>query len=139
MKSQVFFLSAISLFSFAAAAPASRISRRPRVPKELRINDKRQDEFDWEFSVYQNERCSGVRNTYNGNGSTDGCQTGLLNGSFYAYTNSVTREGCTVYIYANNECDPVAIIDVLDSDAPEGCQIPAIETTDALSWDAFCD
>ncbi|KAI9158036.1 hypothetical protein HJFPF1_06022 [Paramyrothecium foliicola] len=143
MKPQVLLYSAASLLlPFVTAAPAAQVSRKVTIPMELRPragNERRQEEFDWEFSVYQNQRCSGVRNTYNGNGNTDGCQRGILNGSFLGYTNAVTREGCTVYIYANDVCDPVAIIDTLTTGAPEGCQVPVIETTDALSWDAFCD
>lgn len=82
---------------------------------------------DWSFSVYQsNKRCTGARDNYSGNGSL-GCQVGKIrNGNFGSYTNNGVREGCTVYIYDNDKCDPVGIIDVLEAGAPEGCQQPVI-------------
>jgi len=117
------------LFTAVSATPLN-------APQSLQT---RQDP-DWSFSVYQsNARCTGARDSYSGTGSTDGCQRGIRNGSFGSYTNNGVREGCTVYLYDNADCDPVGIIDVLEHNAPEGCQQPAIVVNDAVSWEAICD
>ncbi|KAK4448895.1 hypothetical protein QBC34DRAFT_438674 [Podospora aff. communis PSN243] len=95
---------------------------------------------DWAFDVYQsNERCTGARDNYSGNGSLE-CQRGVFrNGSFGSYTNNGVREGCTVYLYDNDTCDASGIVDVLEAGAPEGCQQPVIVVNDVASFDVVCD
>lgn len=92
----------------------------------------------WSFSVYQSRICTGARDPYSGGGS-QGCTKGIRNGSFGSYTRGDIREGCSVYLYNNDECRSDGIIDVLTSDTPEGCLQPALEVTDTPSFDVVCE
>lgn len=133
MKTCTLILAATTLLGAATSSPLAPPSPRQNLP------EKRQDQ-DWSFSVYQsNERCTGARDTYSGNGSRE-CQRGVIrNGSFGSYTNNGVREGCTVYLYATDNCDASAIIDVLEPGAPEGCQQPVIVVDPVPSFDVVCD
>lgn len=93
----------------------------------------------WSFSVYQsNERCTGARDPYSGNGSQE-CTQGIRNGSFGSFTTGNIREGCSVYIYNNDSCDSDGIIDILTSADPGGCLQPSLEVTGTASFKAECD
>ncbi|KAF4976149.1 hypothetical protein FZEAL_7168 [Fusarium zealandicum] len=88
----------------------------------------------WSFSVYQNERCTGARDPYSGSGWQE-CTRGIRNGSFGSYTIGQISEGCSVYIYNNDNCDPKGTIDVLTAANSEGCRQPLVEATGSASFD----
>ncbi|KAH9866805.1 hypothetical protein J1614_008498 [Plenodomus biglobosus] len=121
------------LLAFGAPA-AIHVSRNPKSA----LIAARQD-IAWSFSVYQSsERCTGARDTYSGSGTQE-CTQGIRNGSFGSYTSGDIREGCSVYIYNNGNCDAGGIIDILTSADPEGCLQPQLEVTGAASFRAECD
>lgn len=103
------------------------------------MHNKRQ-EPDWAFSVYQTSpMCTGARDGYSGNGSLE-CTRGVFrNGEFSSYTNNGIREGCTVFLYDNDECLADRIIDVLEPGAPVGCQQPAIVVDTVPAYSVECD
>ena len=132
MKSAILFIIA-PLVSIGASV-AVHVSQNPTTS----FLTARED-VAWSFSVYQSsERCTGARDPYSGTGTQE-CTQGIRNGSFGSYTSGDIREGCSVYIYNNDSCDPDGIIDILTSDDPEGCLQPQLEVTGAASFKAECD
>ena len=86
----------------------------PKLPTDvtvIRVNPDNTDEEviwgekgEWEFSFYQNGRCSGPRNDYSGKGEKE-CQTGLLNGLVDAYIPMRMAANCKAIFYSDDDCD----------------------------------
>lgn len=124
-------MSLATLLSVAISTPTSS--------PQNRLTSRQDDDYDWSFSVYQSsQRCTGARDPYSGKGS-QGCTRGIRNGSFGSFTRGDIKEGCSVYLYNNPDCNLDGIIEVLTSDTPEGCLQPAVEVTTSPSFDVVCN
>ncbi|KAF9874446.1 hypothetical protein CkaCkLH20_08009 [Colletotrichum karsti] len=131
MKSAIL-LAITPLLSLGTSAVVHK-NRNP-TPSSLKARDQ-----EWSFSVYQSSvRCTGARDPYSGSGS-QGCTKGIRNGSFGSYTSGDIAEGCSVYIYNNDNCDSEGIIDILTSADPSGCLQPQLEVSGSASFKAECD
>jgi hypothetical protein len=92
----------------------------------------------WSFSVYQgNARCTGARDPYSGSGTTE-CTKGIRNGSFGSYIPGDIRNDCSVYLYANEDCDPAGLIDIMTAADEKTCLQPLLETTNSASFRTSC-
>ena len=61
-------------------------------------------DYTWEFSMYQNNACTGQAMSEKGEGS-NGCQTGLLNGSVNSLIVSDLGGKCKIKFFKNNKCE----------------------------------
>ena len=86
---------------------------------------------EWEFALYQNDGCRGMRDSIRGKGDMK-CQKGITNGSAYSYTPVRMAANCKAFLYSDDDCDN-EITEIKPRQS--GCKAP----DDAIrSWNVEC-
>lgn len=112
----------IQIFVLAAstgtvAKPTSEVNILAR---STTLSKPRQN-VDWDFSLYQNDRCSGAVTRFSGAGDRP-CQTGqILNGNALAFIKNFVGPDCLVSLYSDELCTDVNLVEIIDEAIPPGC------------------
>lgn len=106
------FLALVGLFGAnlhgVAASPTVKISRADSVQS-------------WEFSLYQNARCTGAQDQYSGNG-TSTCRHDIRHGGALGFIRDRVSRGCTITLFEGQNCTHP--IQNITSRTPETCMHP---------------
>lgn len=126
------------LFSQTVAAAATPQSLRSKAEAFAKTPAKRQN-VDWQFSLFQNEQCTGEADPYSGFGST-GCRSGLLNGSAAGFIKTLIDPDCSILLFADENCTPDLVVAEIGENTGNNCQSIINDDNDNLvqSWGAFC-
>ncbi|KAE8313692.1 hypothetical protein BDV41DRAFT_251591 [Aspergillus transmontanensis] len=78
----------------------------------------------WEFSVYQNDHCTGEITLFSGTKSTS-CRDAILNGGALSYIpDKITDSHCRVHLFNDNHCSGNRTVSVFGKDIRPTCRVP---------------
>ncbi|MCJ1429461.1 hypothetical protein MMC29_007375, partial [Sticta canariensis] len=95
--------------------------------------ETKRDNVEWDFSLYQNARCTGETERHSGLGTT-GCNNGILNGNAVASIKTFMDPDCTVLFFSDNNCTPNNVIDGIDETTSTDCRLPTLPNSAITSW-----
>ncbi|KJK67971.1 hypothetical protein P875_00108778 [Aspergillus parasiticus SU-1] len=78
----------------------------------------------WEFSVYQNDHCTGEITLFSGTKSIS-CRDAILNGGALSYIpDKITDSHCRVHLFNDNHCSGNRTVSVFGKDIRPTCRVP---------------
>ncbi|KAE8147876.1 hypothetical protein BDV25DRAFT_142311 [Aspergillus avenaceus] len=81
----------------------------------------------WEFSLYQNNHCTGEITLFYGTKGTP-CRDAILNGGALGYINNkIADSNCTVHLFNDSHCSRNRTVDILGNEERQTCLVPTWE------------